>query len=62
MSNELAVIKGRIDGTAVVRDKDGNIKGSFTFGGEATKEQFDQLKSMTKPGDDNGSNTDHSGP
>ncbi len=31
-------IKGEIRGVAEVRDKDGNLKGSFTFGGEASIE------------------------
>jgi hypothetical protein len=59
-----APIKGRIAGTAEVRDKDGNLKGTFTFGGDATEEQFNELQQAHNltPGDDNGSNSDHSGP
>lgn len=39
MTNEAFSPRGFVTGTAVVRDKDGNVKGSFTFGGDATLEQ-----------------------
>ena len=42
----IADIKGEIRGTAVVRDKDGNIKGHITFGGDATLEQFAAVKGI----------------
>lgn len=55
-----AAIKGRIEGVAEVRDKHGNLKGSFTFGGDATKEVFDEIKQSTL-GDSHGSDTSHGG-
>lgn len=33
---ELGTVKGEIRGTAVIRDKDGNVKGEFSFGGPTT--------------------------
>lgn len=48
--------QGEIRGTAVVRDKDGNVKGQFEFGGSATEEQYLQLKSVMKEAKD-GSNS-----
>ncbi len=45
MTHELkAPVYGEIKGTAVVRDKDGNIKGTFEFGGPATEELFNEMK------------------
>jgi hypothetical protein len=45
MSDHKVVSKpGFVQGRAVVRDKDGNVKGEFTFEGPATPEQVEQLK------------------
>lgn len=60
--NNVGAPLGFIQGTAEVRDKHGNLKGSFTFGGPATVEQAAELQKLKLSGDDNGSNTDHSGP
>ena len=43
----LGVARGRIDGKAVIRDKDGNIKGELTIGGDATLEQAAALAGIT---------------
>lgn len=63
-----ASIKGRVEGVAEVRDKHGNLKGTFTFGGDATKEQMDAMKDAnpdakisTNLGDSHGSDTSHGG-
>lgn len=60
---------GHLAGRAEVRDKNGNLKSSFTFGGpatvaeaEAVAEANPSIEMKLKLGDDNGSNTDHSGP
>jgi hypothetical protein len=56
---------GEIHGTAVVRDKDGRVKGSFTFGGPATPEDVKNLReagyNVTEE-TTNGSHTDDSSP
>lgn len=36
-------IRGELRGTAEVRDKDGNLKCSFTFGGETTSDVAAQV-------------------
>lgn len=51
-------VKGEIRGTAEVRDKHGNLKGTFTFAGPATEEQFKELQKATGLGDAHGSDTD----
>ncbi len=50
-----------ISGTAEIRDKDGNLKGTFPFGGpiesaEKAEQMFEQMK-----GDANGGHSDDSG-
>lgn len=40
---EIGGIKGKIEGTAVIRDKNGNVKGHLKFGGDATLEEVAQL-------------------
>jgi hypothetical protein len=45
---------GEIRGRAVVRDKDGNVKGEFEFGGPATQDQFGKLKEATENGSHTG--------
>ena len=42
-------LKVQVHGEAVIRDKDGNIKGTFSFGDLITAEQAEQLKQMVKP-------------
>lgn len=46
--NDLGTTPGFITGTAVVRDKDGNVKGTFTFGGPATPAQAVELGLIPK--------------
>jgi len=43
MINELSVPPGEIHGTGIIRDKDGNVKGEFTFGGIGTLETAKEL-------------------
>jgi hypothetical protein len=43
----LAGARGELRGTAVVRDKDGKVKQTFTFGGPATAEQAAQISKAT---------------
>lgn len=50
-----------VSGVAEVRDKDGNLKGTFTFGGpidsaEKAEQMFEQMK-----GDGNGCHSDDNG-
>jgi len=48
--NELVVpVKGEVRGIAVIRDKDGNYKGTFEFGGPITQGEFDELKDAAGP-------------
>ena len=42
MSNQATSPRGFVTGTAVIRDKNGNVKGTFSFGGEATQEQVEK--------------------
>jgi hypothetical protein len=48
---------GEIRGTGVIRDKEGNVKSEFSFGGPATPEQFEKMKEVF----DNGRNPDNQG-
>lgn len=41
-------IKGELRGTANVYDKHGNLKGSFTFGGETTSDVVAQVSGKTQ--------------
>jgi len=57
MANEAVVPVGEVRGTGIIRDKDGKVKGHFTFGAPATKEQFEKLKGLTQ----NGCDSNHQG-
>ena len=50
-SNDLGVSPGFISGTAIVRDKDGNIKGEIHFSGPATPAQSAERGLIPQPQD-----------
>ena len=59
--HEVGVSAPTIAGVAEIRDKDGNLKGTFTFGGpissvEKAEELYEQMK-----GDGNGCHSNDSG-
>lgn len=62
--HKVGVKPGILRGTAVIRDKHGNIKGHVQFEGETelSKEELEaQGLKFTDNGDSNGRDTDHSG-
>jgi hypothetical protein len=63
-THSVGVAKGEVHGVAEIRDKDGNLKGTFTFGGptDLTREQLEQELGLQIPvtpaGESNGGDTD----
>lgn len=53
---------GKLEGTGEIRDKDGNLKGTFTLSSECSPEQARQLGLINSVENDNGDNTPNSDP
>jgi hypothetical protein len=52
---------GEIRGTGVIKDKFGNVKGTFEFGGPASEDQFNQVKQLLNKEAKDGCNSNDGG-